>query len=101
MKRHRAQQKTLRRIPPADEIAAAVEHATAAGGPPRYLRTPAAAAFIGAEAQTLEHWRCSGTGPPFVRLSPKLIVYDRADLIAWCSARKLWSTSERAGGDAA
>jgi hypothetical protein len=63
---------------------------------PRYLRTPGAAIHIGAAAQTLERWRIEGIGPPFVRLSPKLVVYDLADLDAWCAARKVSSTSEPA-----
>jgi predicted DNA-binding transcriptional regulator AlpA len=59
----------------------------------RYLRTPAAAEHIGAAAQTLERWRIEGNGPPFVRLSSKLVVYDVEDLDAWCAARKVTSTS--------
>jgi predicted DNA-binding transcriptional regulator AlpA len=59
----------------------------------RYLRTPAAAARLGAAAQTLERWRIEGSGPPFVRLSSKLVTYDVEDLDAWCAARKVTSTS--------
>ena len=60
----------------------------------RYLRTPAAATRISAAPQTLERWRTEGSGPPFVRLSPKLVVYDVQDLDAWCDSRKVTSTSE-------
>jgi predicted DNA-binding transcriptional regulator AlpA len=61
----------------------------------RYVRTPEAAAFLGAATQTLERWRTEGCGPPFVKLSNKLIVYDRADLVRFCETRKVSSTSER------
>jgi hypothetical protein len=60
----------------------------------RYLRTPAAAVRLSAAPQTLERWRVEGSGPPFVRLSAKLVVYDVVDLDAWCESRKVSSTSE-------
>jgi hypothetical protein len=60
----------------------------------RYVRTPGAAKRLDAAPQTLERWRCEGSGPPFIRLTPKLIVYDLDDLDAWCLSRKVSSTSE-------
>lgn len=32
---------------------------------------------------TLEKWRCAGTGPAFVKLSPRKVVYDRQALDAY------------------
>jgi predicted DNA-binding transcriptional regulator AlpA len=60
----------------------------------RYVRTPDAAARLGCAAQTLERWRIEGGGPPFVKLSPKIVVYDLVDLDSWADARKVSSTSE-------
>jgi predicted DNA-binding transcriptional regulator AlpA len=74
-------------------------HARATSGK-KYVRTRAAAARLSAAEQTLERWRTQGLGPPFIRLSPKLVVYDVEDLDAWCSARKVLSTSEPRGGAA-
>jgi hypothetical protein len=94
--RHR--QRPVRRIPPPDAVAG--EHAVAT--PRHYLRSPAAAAFLGAATQTLERWRVEGCGPPFIKLSNKLVVYDPRDLVALAEARKVSSTSSTsARGDAA
>jgi hypothetical protein len=34
----------------------------------------------GVPQQTLANWRCQGKGPPFSRLSARMIVYDRNDV---------------------
>ena len=38
-------------------------------------------------ARTLESWRCRGYGPPFVRLSPRLVRYRAIDIDRWLAAR--------------
>lgn len=70
-------------------------HTRPTSGSKQYVRTRAAAKRLSAAEQTLERWRTQGVGPPFIRLSPKLVVYDIDDLDAWCAARKVTSTSER------
>jgi len=50
-----------------------------AGLPPRYLRTPEAARFLGLSDRTLEKHRTYGTGPTYRKLGGK-IVYR---LLAW------------------
>jgi len=78
---------------PRDAARMSTKSRTVAEG--RFIRTPAAAALLGCARQTLERWRWEGTGPPFVRLSRKLVVYDVADLEAWALARKVTSISEQ------
>lgn len=52
--------------------------------PPRYLRTPEAARFLGLSGRTLEKHRYFGTGPAYLKLGGR-IVYSIADLMKWAS----------------
>jgi predicted DNA-binding transcriptional regulator AlpA len=38
-------------------------------------------------ARTLEAWRLRGYGPPFLRLSPRLVRYRASDIEQWLAAR--------------
>ncbi len=38
-------------------------------------------------ARTLEAWRHRGYGPPFLRLSPRLVRYRASDIEQWLAAR--------------
>jgi predicted DNA-binding transcriptional regulator AlpA len=38
-------------------------------------------------ARTLEAWRRRGYGPPFIRLSPRLVRYRASDIDRWLAAR--------------
>jgi predicted DNA-binding transcriptional regulator AlpA len=38
-------------------------------------------------ARTLEAWRHRGYGPPFIRLSPRLVRYRACDIDRWLAAR--------------
>ena len=40
-----------------------------------------------ASARTLEAWRRRGYGPPFIRLSPRLVRYKAGDIDRWLAAR--------------
>lgn len=57
--------------------------------PRRALRTVDAARYLGVSASLLRKMRLRGpddpsdTGPPFIKLSPSLIVYEIAALDAW------------------
>ena len=57
--------------------------------PRRALRTVEAARYIGISPSLLRKMRLRGpedpldSGPPYIRLSPSLIVYDIANLDAW------------------
>ena len=58
-----------------------------------------AADILAASPITLNHWRCTGEGPAFVKIG-RLVRYDVADLAAWIQSRKVQSTSEQIGGAA-
>jgi predicted DNA-binding transcriptional regulator AlpA len=62
----------------------------------RYLRTPAAAEYLGVGQSTLERKRIDGTGPKFRRLGAKIVTYAIDDLDAWASEQVHTSTSEPA-----
>jgi predicted DNA-binding transcriptional regulator AlpA len=61
---------------------------------PTYLRTPEAAARIGLAPGTLDKKRVKGDGPPFIRLTPRRVVYAVDALDAWARAKQFNSTSE-------
>ena len=52
--------------------------------PPRYLRTPEAARFLGLSGRTLEKHRTYGTGPRYSKLGGR-VVYRLEDLQAWAA----------------
>jgi predicted DNA-binding transcriptional regulator AlpA len=49
--------------------------------PPRFMRTPEAARFLGLSTRTLEKHRCCGTGPRYRKLGGR-IVYAYDDLLS-------------------
>jgi predicted DNA-binding transcriptional regulator AlpA len=65
--------------------------------PPRFLRTPEAARFLGLSHRTLEKHRTYGTGPVYRKIGGR-VVYALADLQAWAERATCTSTSDPAGG---
>lgn len=61
---------------------------------PTKLRAPEAARYLRMGDSTLAKLRCSGGGPSFVKMGPRIVLYDRADLDAWLAEKKYASTSE-------
>jgi len=61
--------------------------------PPRYLRTPEAARFVGLSIRTLEKHRIYGTGPRYSKLGGR-VVYRVEDLQAWVESGLKASTSD-------
>ncbi|MGI8840613.1 MAG: helix-turn-helix transcriptional regulator [Caulobacteraceae bacterium] len=61
--------------------------------PPRYLRTPEAARFLGLSDRTLEKHRTYGTGPRYSKLGGR-VVYRPEDLQAWAELGAKASTSD-------
>jgi predicted DNA-binding transcriptional regulator AlpA len=72
--------KTRRRAPPPDK--------------PTFLRTPEAAARLGLAPSTLDKMRVRGDGPPYMRLTPRSVIYAVDELDGWARARQFNSTSE-------
>jgi predicted DNA-binding transcriptional regulator AlpA len=70
--------------------------ATATNLPPRYLRTPEAARFLGLSGRTLEKHRTYGTGPRYSKLGGR-VVYSVEDLQAWVDRGLKASTSDDTG----
>jgi predicted DNA-binding transcriptional regulator AlpA len=64
--------------------------------PPRFLRTPEAAYFLGLSGRTLEKHRSFGTGPVFHKLGGR-VVYAVDDLQAWAERGAVTSTSDPRG----
>jgi hypothetical protein len=58
------------------------------------LRTPAAAAYIGLAASTLEKMRVRGDGPEFERAGTRIVVYSVEALERFLAKRRARSTSE-------
>jgi predicted DNA-binding transcriptional regulator AlpA len=67
--------------------------ANLAGFPPRYLRTPEAARFVGLSIRTLEKHRTYGTGPRYSKLGGR-VVYRLEDLQTWVELGAKASTSD-------
>lgn len=61
--------------------------------PPRYLRTPEAARFLGLSGRTLEKHRYFGTGPAYLRIGGR-VVYQLSELLEWSEQGRRWSTQE-------
>lgn len=67
------------------------------GMPPRYLRTPEAATFLGLSHRTLEKHRTYGTGPVYRKIGGR-VVYALEDLQTWVAQATVKSTSDPSGG---
>jgi predicted DNA-binding transcriptional regulator AlpA len=68
-----------------------------AGLPPRFLRTPEAARFLGLSGRTLEKHRTYGTGPKYRKIGGR-VVYALDDLKAWADLGAKTSTSDPGTG---
>ena len=60
------------------------------------MPTPAAAAYVGLSARTLEKFRITGGGPQFLKPNRR-VVYDRDDLDSWLDGKRRRSTSDQGG----
>ena len=54
----------------------------------KLISTGAAAEMLGVSPATLRGWRCSKTGPPFVRLSARNVMYDENDIERYIAERR-------------
>ena len=58
------------------------------------LRRRPAATYSGTSVSFLEKAALRGDGPPMIRISKRLILYDTDDIDAWLESRRVASTSE-------
>ena len=58
-----------------------------AGLPPRFLRTPEAARYLGLSGRTLEKHRTYGTGPTYRKIGGR-VVYPKQMDVSHCSRRR-------------
>nr|WP_312826866.1 helix-turn-helix domain-containing protein [Brucella anthropi] len=65
--------------------------------PPRLLRTPDAARFLGISLRTLEKHRTYGTGPVYRKIGGR-VVYAVEDLQAWSAVGARKSTRDKDAG---
>ena len=68
-----------------------------AGLPPRFLRTPEAARYLGLSGRTLEKHRTYGTGPTYRKIGGR-VIYALDDLKAWADLGAKTSTSDPGKG---
>lgn len=66
--------------------------------PPRYLRTPEAARFVGLSGRTLEKHRTYGTGPRYSKIVGR-VVYRLDDHQTWVDQGRKNTTSDVSGDD--
>jgi len=59
------------------------------------LTVKEAAEYLRLAKGTLDHWRTTGAGPRFIKISTRKILYDTADLDAWLNQRKQTSTADQ------
>lgn len=58
------------------------------------LTVEEAAARLKLSKHTLNRWRVTGEGPPFVKYGPRLVRYSEGTLNEWSATRRFASTSE-------
>jgi predicted DNA-binding transcriptional regulator AlpA len=68
--------------------------AIGAGNPDDLLTTKQVAAWFGMSVITLEIWRSKGKGPPFTKLTPRMVRYQRGGVLNWLAKRTCTSTAQ-------
>jgi hypothetical protein len=78
-----------------DRFALDLAYGVAVGDPDELLTTKLVAGLIHVSVQWMEIARCAGYGPPYVRLSPRVVRYRRKDLVDWLRSRAAIATGTR------
>jgi predicted DNA-binding transcriptional regulator AlpA len=62
----------------------------------RFVDTPGAVRHLDGlvTESTLEKWRLGTNGPPYIKLGPRRVVYERQALDEWAANRRRQSTTE-------
>lgn len=70
----------------------AAQIASVKADPDQMFNTDELAKLTGLSPHWLEQARFKGIGPPFVRVSPRVVMYRRRDLLKWLEKRThLWT----------
>jgi hypothetical protein len=80
-------------------LAAAISRAPV-GGDDDLLNTPAAAVWLGVSTQWLELGRCKKFGPPFIKITKRLVRYRKRDLLDYLQSRTRTMTAAPASAEA-
>lgn len=62
--------------------------AAGAGNPDDLLTTRQVALWLSMSVITLEIWRSKGMGPPFIKLTPRMVRYQRGGVLNWLANRR-------------
>ena len=54
---------------------------------PNYLDEAAASRLLNVSQRTLQRWRSTGDGPPYIRAGVRRVLYDGAAIKDWSAAR--------------
>jgi len=61
---------------------------------PAFLTQQEVATLLRVSPRTTERWRLEGSGPPWIRLGRKKVVYALVDVMAYVDSRTFTSTAE-------
>jgi predicted DNA-binding transcriptional regulator AlpA len=53
----------------------------------QYLDEDAVAALLSVSVRTIQRWRGTGEGPPFVRAGARRVIYSRTAIEQWVTSR--------------
>ena len=56
------------------------------GEPTKYLDEDSVAELLSVSVRTIQRWRGTGEGPPFIRAGARRVIYDPAQVNAWAAA---------------
>ena len=61
------------------------EQGLSMGEPTKYLDEDSVAELLSVSVRTIQRWRGTGEGPPFIRAGARRVIYDPAHVNAWAS----------------
>lgn len=87
-------------LPTLEDIEKVIREAVEDQMPRPKVRTSGLCKYLGGvvSPRTAEKWRLTGEGPPFIRVSRNLILYDLDDVDKWLASRRRISTADSGEG---
>lgn len=62
--------------------------------PAKYLDEDAVAELLSISVRTIQRWRGTGEGPPFIRAGKRRVIYDPMQVKAWADVRTFQHLAE-------